>query len=366
MKSVFVGLVSTASAGFCCYEGCAKAPTSCNQAGDYCAGGKGACEGDCGGQWCEAPTPTPPAPTPGPPSPPSPTPAPASGDYCPSANDLVMAYSDGSGNNVQIKDQGYFVQGNGGVATKASFNLLGGYVEFDVDVSNVQVGVNANLYAIAPDLGDAGFYDNDNQYCDGAENERKNCIELDWLESNGNCAGATTLHTVMGEGQSAPCNSWGCRQEWDYNGNTQFKIRVEYDADGRQHHFKDGQEATNLNPSPIQQDWDIIKDQMINKGVVLYGSEWTGWVPADHCGGGGSLEGSSYTISNMVIKGTKVKGPDVTTCGTPPSPVPAPVPAPTPSSCPGGSLTACISACASDSYEACVNGCVANCPGTVV
>lgn len=365
MKSVLVGLVTSANA-LCCYEGCAKAPTSCNAASDYCGGSQGVCEGDCGGQWCGGATPTP-VPVPSPPGPSPPSPQPASGDYCPSANDLVVAYSDGSGNNVQIRDQGYFVQGNGGVATKASFNLLEGYVQFDVDVSNVQVGVNANLYAIAPALGDEGFYDNDNQYCDGAENNRDNCIELDWLESNGNCGGATTLHTVMGEGQGAPCNSWGCRQEWDYNGETHFTLKIEYDSNGRQRHFKNGVEATNLNPSPVQQDWDIIKSNMQQKGVILYGSEWTGWVPVDSCGGGGSLDASSYTISNMVIKGSKVKGPDVTTCGAAPTPVPVPTPAPTPSGgCAGGSLSTCIAGCPSDAFQDCVDSCVANCPGTFV
>jgi len=363
MKITLFGLAtSVANAGLCCYEGCAKAPTSCNQPGEYCSSAD-TC-GNCGGTWCgDDPTPTP-VPTPSGPTP-LPTPPPA-GAYCPSIDDLVMAYSDGSGNNVQIKNQGYRVQGNGGVATKASFNLLGGYVEFDVDVANVQVGVNANLYAIAPDLGDAGFYDNDNQYCDGAENDRKNCIELDWLESNGNCAGATTLHTVMGGGEGAPCNSWGCRQEWDYNGKTQFKIRVEYDGNGRQRHFKDGQEATNLSPQPIQQDWDIIRGDMASKGVILYGSEWTGWVPADHCGGGGSLDASFYSISNIVIQGSVVKGPQPTKCGGGPPPPPPPSPAPTPSGCPGGTLSACIGQCPSDTYEACVNDCVSSCPSRVV
>lgn len=359
MKTFWFGFVSSVDA-LCCYEGCAKAPTSCNPPGEYCST-QNTCA-SCGGTWCgDGPTPQP---TPGP-VPPSPTPAPTpapSDAYCPSADDLVMAYSDGTGGNVQIKNQGYSVQGNGGVATKASFNLLDGYVEFDVDVSNVQVGVNANLYAIAPELGNDGFYDNDKQYCDGAENDRTNCIELDWLESNGNCAGATTLHTVMGGGEGAPCNSWGCRQEWDYNGKTQFHIRVEYDGNGKQRHFKDGQEATNLSPQPIQQDWDIIRNDMQNKGVILYGSEWTGWVPADHCGGGGSLDASSYSISNIVIKGSKVKGPEPRKCG---GPVPTPSPTPIPSDCPGGSLLSCIQQCPSDTYQVCVDSCVANCPSSV-
>merc|ERR1711865_1203164 len=114
---------------------------------------------------------------------------------------------------------------------------------------------------------------------------------------------------------------------------------------------------------------DIIRNDMQSKGVILYGSEWTGWVPADHCGGGGSLDASSYSISNLVIKGSIVKGPDVSLCGGGPNPVPAPAPAPAPtpsSPCTGGSLSACIESCPSTSYQACVGRCVDNCPGSFV
>jgi hypothetical protein len=34
----------------CCYEGCGKAPTSCNTAGEYCSSAD-TC-GNCGGEWC--------------------------------------------------------------------------------------------------------------------------------------------------------------------------------------------------------------------------------------------------------------------------------------------------------------------------
>jgi hypothetical protein len=226
---------------------------------------------------------------------------------------MMVAYSGGT---VQIRDGGYTVHGNGGVASKATFNLLGGYVEFDVDVSSVQTGVNANLYAIAPSgLGGAGFTDNDNQYCDGAINDRPDCIELDWLESNGNCAGASTLHTVMGEGDGAPCNSWGCRTHWPYNGETSFHMRVEYDQSGAQTIFKNGAALTGYTPNPIQQDWDIIKGEMQSKGVLLYGSEWTGWVPEEWCGSSGCLDCSTYSIDNLVVQGSVVQGPTPRSCG---------------------------------------------------
>jgi len=311
-------LTPMVSAGMCCYEGCDIAPTSCNVDGDYCQD-QGRCSGECGAQWCgdPTPTPTPPTPTPPTPTPPTPTPPtptpptptpPGTGAYCPAANDLVVTY----GERVSLRNGGYTVEGNGGVATKTSFNLLGGYVEFDVDVSNVETGVNANLYAIAPITGGSGFVGD--MYCDGAINDRPNCIELDFLESNGNCAAATTLHTVMGEGSSAPCNSWGCRAHWSYNGNTQFRMRVEYDYDGRQSIYQSGQSVSDFSPSPLGQDWDIIKSEMQSKGVVIYGSEWEGWVPEEWCGTAGCLECSSYSISNMVVSGSVVQGPEPSRC----------------------------------------------------
>jgi len=228
------------------------------------------------------------------------------------AGDLVTAYG-----SPQLKDGGWDIHGNGGAASRASFNLLGGYVEFDVDVSNVKTGVNANLYAIAPsNLGPGGFTDNDKQYCDGAINDRPNCIELDWVEQNGNCEGAATLHTVMGTGTSAPCNSWGCRTSWA-DGKGKYTLRIDYDQSGRQTLKKDGMTFSDWSPAPIQQDWDIIKGEMQSKGVVIYGSEWTGWVPSAHgCSDvDGDLAGSSYSISNIVVQGSVVQGPTPRMCG---------------------------------------------------
>jgi len=293
--------------------------------------------------------------------------------YCPGPNDWVIAY----GENVNLQNGGFIVQGNGGAATKATFNLLNGYVEFDVDVSNSQAGVNANLYAIAPSgLGPEGWYDNDNQYCDGAINDRPNCIELDWFESNGNCAGASTLHTVMGEGNTAPCTSWGCRAHWTYNGNTKFHMKVTYGGDGSQTVMVDGAVLGGFDPNPVAEDWAIIKGEQQSKGLLIYGSEWTGWVPEEWCGTAGCLECSSYSISNLQVHGTVVQGPEPTKCGGPdpvpvpipvpvpvPAPVPVPVPSPSPGTCPGGSLAVCIAGCPSDSavFQICVDECTTRC-----
>ena len=51
--------------------------------------------------------------------------------YCPSADDLVVAYS--APLTPSLKDRGWTLHGGGGVATKSSFNLLAGFAEFDVE-----------------------------------------------------------------------------------------------------------------------------------------------------------------------------------------------------------------------------------------
>merc|ERR1719454_997939 len=107
--------------------------------------------------------------------------------YCPDAGDLSVAYGGGT----QIQDGGWSIQGDSGAATKAAFNLLGGYVEFDFDVSGANTGVIPNIYTISPSFGRE--FVKDNNYCDMGQNDSPDCLEIDWIESNGGCGGATTL-----------------------------------------------------------------------------------------------------------------------------------------------------------------------------
>merc|ERR1711957_912046 len=69
----------------------------------------------------------------------------------------------GIGGSTSWNGAGWTVNGGGGVTGKSSFNLLGGYVEFDVDNSGSKWGVNNNFYTISPDHA----YTNRNDYCDG-------------------------------------------------------------------------------------------------------------------------------------------------------------------------------------------------------
>merc|ERR1712232_131129 len=245
-------------------------------------------------------------PSPVPPSPPTP-PSP-SADWCPSAGDFTVAYG-----SPQLQDGGWTIHGNGGAATKAAYNLLGGYVEFDVDFSGVTPGVNANIYTISPSIGGGGYQGGN--YCDGAVNDRPWCLEVDWIESNGNCGGATTLHTKAGNGPDG-CTAWGCRASYHYNGRTSFHMRIEYGTDGSWTTIRDGQtiNAGSLSPQPGSFDWGVIKSSYESKGALIYSSEWQGWVPVQDCGTSGDLPGSHFTVRNLKVKGAVVQGPTPRSC----------------------------------------------------
>merc|ERR1719162_2819603 len=64
--------------------------------------------------------------------------------YCPDDSSWVNE-------GASLNNDGWTVHGSGGVTGKTSFNLLGGYVEFDVDNGGSKWGVNNNFYTISPD-----------------------------------------------------------------------------------------------------------------------------------------------------------------------------------------------------------------------
>jgi len=230
--------------------------------------------------------------------------------YCPKASDLVVAY-----NNAELIDQGWIINGGGGAATKAAFNLLGGSVEYDIDLSGVQTGVNGNIYTISPSgLGASGF--DTSKYCDGAKAADQGwCVEVDWLESNGNCGGASTLHTVAGPGNNG-CTAWGCRATYMYNGKASFHMRIEYDEEGHWTTIRDGQviSPTELSPNAGASDWNTLANAYKTDGAIVYSSLWVGWVPQESCGSGGSLAASKFSVTNLQITGTVVQGPAPAVC----------------------------------------------------
>lgn len=219
-----------------------------------------------------------------------------------------------------LMDGGWTIHGGAGVATKSAYNLIGGFVEFTYDISQVGQGVNTNIYTISPTFSNPSGFVKDNDYCDGADGSRAWCMEDDWVESNGNCGGATTLHTVPGGGMF--CGSWGCRATYQYNGAHSDRWRVSYDEGGGMHVTRGGQTVSPemLSPGAQNSDWEIVRNTMASKGVVLYSSLWGNWVPlTDQCGPATAepsptVDNSQFTISNLRISGTVVQGPEPTRC----------------------------------------------------
>lgn len=212
------------------------------------------------------------------------------------------------------------MQGGGAVATKASFNMLGGGAEFDIDFSGVQRGVNANIYTVSPTFG--GSF-TQSSYCDGSPgmiDKGKWCMEVDWIESNGNCGAATTLHTKNQKTGNDGCTAWGCRASYTFNGKASFHMRIEYGTDGTWTTIRDGQtiNAGMMSPRPSQESWNVLKSTYESKGGVLYSSEWVGWVPeTGPCGGnaGNSAQDAShFTVSNLKVTGSIAQGPQARKC----------------------------------------------------
>jgi len=203
--------------------------------------------------------------------------------------------------------------GGGAVASKSAFNLLGGWVEYDVDFSATNVGVNANVYSISPVF--SGSF-SQNAYCDGAKTDPSAwCVEVDWIESNGNCGGQTTLHTRIGPGSNG-CTAWGCANAYQYNGRSRYHMKVSYGQDGKWTTVHDGVTIApgTLSPAAQDVDWNVLTSQYQSRGAVIYSSQWVGWVPVDSCGTSGNLGSSRFSVSNLRVFGTVVQGPKPTQC----------------------------------------------------
>lgn len=218
------------------------------------------------------------------------------------------------------------MNGGGGVHGKTSFNLLGGYVEFDVENSGSQWGVNNNFYTISPDHA----YTNYNDYCDGQGPDASSplgiyCMEMDIYEANGAQNLATTWHNWFNH--DGGCDQGGCAAEKNLGGS--FHVKAEFGTDGWMHTYFNDEEINAFNPYPSDAARDNVKNTMSSVGVAFASTQWTGWVP----GPGeveGDLDNSQFSIKNVRVSGSVVFGPEPPKC-TGPAPAPAPTPNPSPS-----------------------------------
>jgi hypothetical protein len=238
--------------------------------------------------------------------------------YCPDENSWI-----GIGGSTTWNGAGWTVNGGGGVTSKTSFNLLGGYVEFDVDNGGSKWGVNNNFYTISPDHP----YTNRNDYCDGQGPDASSplgiyCMEMDIYEANGGQNLATTWHTWFNH--DGGCDQGGCGAGMDIGG--QFHVKAEFGSDGWMHTYFNGNEIGGFNPYPSDNARDSVRDTMNSRGVVFSSSQWTGWVPGPG-NVNGDLDNSQFSIRNVRVSGTVVMGPQPSKCSGPsPSPTPGPSP----------------------------------------
>ena len=246
-----------------------------------------------------APTP-PPTPAPPTPTPPTPSPPPGAALFCPIASDWTVEYG-----NAALNATGWTVHGGGRVASKASFNFLGGFVEFDMDTTFAQTGVNNNFYLVSPTK------ESFPAYCD--IQQTPGCMEMDIIENNGNCVAQTTWHThgAIGTGN---CDRGGCEGNTMIAGGGRFHMKASFSADGWMTVTMDGAEIQVTNPTPDGDAVGYVHDTLASLGGQVHSSQWTGWVPGGDCGGSGSLDNSVFSVQNVRIMAAVVQGAAPTRC----------------------------------------------------
>lgn len=236
-------------------------------------------------------SPSPPSPGP---SPPSPSPSPSPGNltqYCPIATDWTLEYGNG-----EISDAGWSITGGGRVASKSTFNVLGGYISFTMNTTRALTNVNSNFYVTSPPSGTFPAY------CDIQGSP--GCLELDFIEANGRCITQTTWHTENGIIGRGNCDKGGCGGTRPVSSPV-FNVKASFSVDGAMTVTIDGA-TINVNPQPDGDAVAYVHDTVSTSGVQIHSSQWVGWVPGGNCGPAGSLEASTFSISNVKILAREV------------------------------------------------------------
>ena len=233
--------------------------------------------------------------------------------YCPTQNDMNVDYGD----QILFGGNGWIITGNGRVSSKTSWNLLGGYMEFTMDVSNTADGVNTNFYTSSPDRENLGSA----TYCDDQGDGDQGCMEMDIIEANGKCAMATTVHTFQTDGQpkNGDCDRWGCTAAMSLPDSHVFQIKAMFNEDSSTDIYMDGQLHAGypLYPVPSDASNEVLVSTMSSIGAVIESSQWFGWAPEqDNCPSGSSdgVNSSVVKISDVKVQGIIVQGPVPNLC----------------------------------------------------
>jgi len=262
--------------------------------------------------------------------------------FCPKASELQWDYGDGMPGN-EIRDGGWTITEDGRVSSKGTFNLLGGYVEFDMDVSKTSIGVNSNMYGVFPFMKEGDF--EADSYCDAQPISPVWCPEMDFVENNGPVAWSSTWHTVPGKlftgtRHTNGCDEKGCVAARFYeppahytaqctarepspviDSSKTYTIRASFDeiTGDMNVTFKQGSAVVHLSgdsftndlgSAPDSYDRTIVKRHMEERGMAVVSSLWAGWVPlTDNCPSyNPTPKGSSFSLSNLIFAGKLVRG----------------------------------------------------------
>eukprot|EP00935_MAST-01C_sp_MAST-1C-sp1_P002170 g2170.t1 len=186
----------------------------------------------------------------------------------------IELYADAGtpGGTIAFTNGGWTIHGNGRVSSKTSFNLLGGSMEWDMDVSGVKDGVNTNFYTSSPAKPNCGGA----CYCDIQKSPagKPSCMELDFTENNGRCALATTLHTFATDGKpnNANCDRWGCASEMKLPGTT-LHFKADVGMDGTVVVSINGVPNDKYNTMPSQDSKSMVINTMKSIGAVIESSQ---------------------------------------------------------------------------------------------
>ena len=233
--------------------------------------------------------------------------------YCPgNANDLNV-----EGGSPTFSSGGWTMTGDARVSSKASWNLLGGYMEWTMDTTRVHAEVNTNLYTVSPSKPNCGK----DCYCDIQKNPsgKASCMELDLIEANGDCEMAATIHTFATDGKpnNGNCDRWGCAARKKLPSNGTFHMRADFGLDGSVTIAMNGNTLPAPQPTPSAASNAVVVSTMASIGASIESSQWFGWAPAESdCpkGDKSGLASSVVVISNVRVSGVVVQGPPPSLC----------------------------------------------------
>lgn len=268
------------------------APTLCNDPA-YNSFMRENCKKSCGFAPCTSPPTPPKMPTP----PPTPA-APWNGVYCPIEEDFKI---DG---DVVFSGNGWSMRGEGGVHGLTTYNLNGGYVYFEMDASGGQGGINNNLYTVSPEVCCG--------YCDIQENDSPQCMEMDIIENNGHCCGASTVHTWPNK--NGGCDENGCVGSYNLPNGGVFEVKADFSSDGWMAIRIGGGGEVGYYPAPEANTKNYVQMIMETKGAMIQSTQWKGWTPCEGQCGFGDPDDAVYKVKNLRIKGTVVQGKEPTRC----------------------------------------------------